>query len=351
MLMHRLAAVAAMVVATTAHAQTFAIQAGHLIADASQPERGASTVIVDNGRIRSIENGFVAPPGAIVVDERAHTVMPGMIDAHVHLTIDATLPWYQTLTSKYSESYSVAMGLNAALRMARAGFTTVRDLNSMPQAGFAVRDAIADGLFAGPRVLASGPAFSIVGGHNDYTVGIVPEFANAIFAAYPQYWVCAGADKCADGVRHAAAAGANVIKIMATGGVTDNGDIGLEQHFSNEELKAIIDTAHSLHLKVAAHAHGTLGIYNCARLGVDSIEHGTFIDTAGVQAMKANGTYYVATLMAMAGVEQYLGKGIYAPNTEVKARQALAVWGKGLNMAYRAGVKIAFGTDAAMFPH
>jgi len=346
-----LAGASALLVATTTHAETFAIQAGHLIADAAQPERGPSTIIVENGRIVRIENGFVAPGGAAVVDERARTVMPGMIDAHVHLTIDATLPWYQTLTTKYSESYSVAMGLNAALRMARAGFTTVRDLNSMPQAGFAVRDAIADGLFDGPRILASGPAFSIVGGHNDYTVGLVPEFANAIFTGYPQYWVCTGAERCADGVRHAAAAGADVIKIMATGGVTDNGAIGLEQHFSNEELKAIIDTAHSLHLKVAAHAHGTQGIYNAARLGVDSVEHGTFIDAAGVQMMKANGTYYVATLMASAAEEQYLGKGIYAPNTEVKARQSLAVWGKGLNMAYRAGVKIAFGTDAAMFPH
>ena len=243
------------------------------------------------------------------------------------------------------------MGLNAALRMARAGFTTVRDLGSQPQAGFAVRDAVADGLFAGPRIVASGPGLSIVGGHNDYATGIVPEFANAVYAAYPQYWVCTGAVACADGVRRLAASGANVIKMMATGGVTDPGDIGLEQHFSNEEMKAIIDTAHSLHLKVAAHAHGTQGILNAARLGVDSIEHGTFIDAAGVQAMKANGTYFVATLMAFAAEEQYLGKGVYAPNTEKKARESLKVWGKGLNMAYRAGVKIALGTDAAMFPH
>uniref|UniRef100_UPI00286D3997 amidohydrolase family protein n=1 Tax=Sphingomonas sp. TaxID=28214 RepID=UPI00286D3997 len=141
------------------------------------------------------------------------------------------------------------------------------------------------------------------------------------------------------------------IKFHATGGVLDPGAMGLEQHFSDAEMKAIVDTAHSLHLKAAAHAHGARGILAAVRAGVDSIEHGTFIDDEGVKAMKARGTYYSATLMALSGLQMYIGKGIYTPNSEAKGRLALAVWGQGLNKAYRGGVKIALGTDAAVFPH
>jgi imidazolonepropionase-like amidohydrolase len=133
--------------------------------------------------------------------------------------------------------------------------------------------------------------------------------------------------------------------------VLDPGAMGLEQHFSDAEMKAIVDTAHSLHLKVAAHAHGAQGILAATRAGVDSIEHGTFIDDAGVKAMKERGTYFSATLMAFTGVQAGLGKGIFTANSEAKARQALAVWGTGLNRAYRGGVKIALGTDSAVAPH
>jgi imidazolonepropionase-like amidohydrolase len=127
--------------------------------------------------------------------------------------------------------------------------------------------------------------------------------------------------------------------------------MGLEQHFSDAEMRAIVDTAHSLHLKVAAHAHGARGILAATRAGVDSIEHGTFIDDAGVAEMKKRGTYYSATLMAFTGVQAGLGKGLFTANSEAKARQALALWGTGLNKAYRAGVKIALGTDSAVAPH
>src|SRR6185503_20121600 len=143
----------------------------------------------------------------------------------------------------------------------------------------------------------------------------------------------------------------DVIKFHATGGVLDPGAMGLEQHFSDAEMKAIVDTAHSLGLKAAAHAHGARGILAAVRAGVDSIEHGTFIDDAGVRAMKERGTYYSATLMAFSGVQAALGKGLMTANSEAKGRTALAVWGQGLNRAYRGGVKIALGTDAAVFPH
>ena len=343
-------AAAVLLTATTAHAETYAIQAGRLIVDASQPERGPSTVIVDKGRIVRIEDGATAPEGAIVVDERNRTVMPGLIDVHVHLTQDSGTPWYQALTPKYSDPYAATVGLKNALVMARAGFTTVRDLGSPGVAGIATRDAIRDGSFPGPRVLVSGPALSMIGGHADAAVGFAPELADAVNAR-GQIGVCTGPDECAREVRRIAALGVDVIKFMATGGVLDPGTLGLEQHFSDAEMKAIVDTAHSLHLKAAAHAHGAKGILAAVRAGVDSIEHGTFIDDEGVKEMKAHGTYYSATLMAFSGLNMYIGKNIFTASSEAKARLALGQWGTGLSKAYRGGVKIALGTDSAVAPH
>ena len=345
-----LAGTAVLASASAAHAQTYAIQAGRLIVDAAQPARGNSTVIVDNGRIVRIEPGFIEPADATVVDARSQTVMPGLIDVHVHLTGDANIPWYQRLTPKYSEGYATAVGLKNAMVMARAGFTTVRDLGSGGVSGQAVRDAIREGSFPGPRVLVAGPALSMIGGHGDDSVGLAPELAEAI-NEHGQIAVCTGADECSRAVRKIAALGVDVIKFHATGGVLDPGELGLEQHFSDAEMKAIVDTAHSLHLKTAAHAHGAGGILAAVRAGVDSIEHGTFIDAAGVQEMKRRDTYYSATLSAFGGVQAMLGKGIMAPASEAKGRMAIQTWGRGLNMAYRAGVKIALGTDAGVFPH
>ena len=345
-----LIAATALFTATTAYAETYAIQAGRLIVDASQPERGPSTVIVDKGRIVRIEDGATAPAGAIVIDQRNRTVMPGLIDVHVHLTQDSGTPWYQAITPKYSEPYAATVGLKNALVMARAGFTTVRDLGSPGVAGIATRDAIREGSFPGPRVLMSGPALSMIGGHADDAVGYAPEIADAINQR-GQIGVCTGPDECAREVRRIAALGVDVIKFMATGGVLDPGALGLEQHFSDAEMKAIVDTAHSLHLKAAAHAHGAKGILAAVRAGVDSIEHGTFIDDEGVKEMKAHGTYFSATLMAFSGLNMYIGKNIFTANSEAKARQALALWGTGLNKAYRGGVKIALGTDSAVAPH
>ena len=345
-----IAIAAALLASTSASAETYAIQAGRLIVDASQPARGPATVIVDNGRIVRIDDGATAPAGATVVDLRGKTVMPGLIDVHVHLTHDANLPWYQRITPKYSEPYAAVTGLKNALAMARAGFTTVRDLGSGGVAGQATRDAIREGSFPGPRVLVSGPALSTIGGHGDDAVGFAPELADAI-NEHGQLGVCTGVDECSRAVRRIAATGVDVIKFHATGGVLDPGAMGLEQHFSDDEMKAIVGTAHSLHLKAAAHAHGAGGILAAVRAGVDSIEHGTFVDDAGIREMKARGTYYSATLMAFSGVQNMLGKGIMTANSETKGRQALQVWGTGLNKAYRAGVKIVLGTDAGVFPH
>lgn len=340
----------AMLVVSPATAATFAIQAGRLIVDAAKSERGPSTVIVENGRIVRIDVGATAPTGATVVDMRSKTVMPGMTDVHVHLTSTAGQPWYEGMTPKYSGAYAATTGLHNALVMARAGFTTVRDLGSGPESGLAVRDAIREGAFPGPRVRVSGPALSMIGGHGDEAVGLNPQLAEAV-SARGQIGVCTGVDECSRAVRRIAATGVDVIKFHATGGVLDPGAMGLEQHFSDAEMTAIVSTAHSLGLKTAAHAHGARGILAAVRAGVDSIEHGTFVDDAGVREMKARGTYYSATLMAFSGLNQFIGKGIFSANSEAKARIALAKWGVGLNKAYRGGVKIALGTDSGVAPH
>jgi len=351
MLKMLMASAAALAFAAAAHAETYAIQAGRLIVDAAQPVRGNSTVIVEKGRITRIDSGFTAPAGAIVVDERSRTVMPGMTDVHVHLTGTAGEPWYAGYTQKYSNPYAATVGLTHALEMARGGFTTVRDLGGDTGAVIAVRDAVAEGRFPGPRIKVSGAPLSIVGGHADAATALPPELAAAINEAHLNSSVCTGAAECQKVVRQLAAAGVDVIKIMATGGVLDPGAMGLEQHFTDEEMKAICDMAHAMHLKVAAHAHGARGIEAATRAGVDSIEHGTFLDAAGAAAMKARGTYYSATLMAFSGVQAIMGSGKLTPEMEAKARQTFAVWGKGLNLAYRTGVKIALGTDSAVAPH
>src|SRR3954452_10961588 len=351
MLKALLVGVAALSIASAANAATYAIQAGRLIVDAAKPAGGNSTVIVDNGRISRIDSGFTAPPGAIVVDERSRTVMPGMTDVHVHLMQNSGEPWYVGFTQKYSNAYSVTLGLTHALEMARAGFTTVRDLGADTSSVIAVRDALAEGRFPGPRLKVSGAPLSIVGGHGDVATGLPPELAAAVNDAHLNPSVCTGVEECQKVVRELAAAGVDVIKVMATGGVLDPGAMGLEQHFTDAELKGIVDMAHSLHLKTAAHAHGAHGILAATNAGIDSIEHGTFLDEAGARAMKAHGTYYSATLMAFSGVQSLIGTGKLAPESEAKAKQTFAVWGKGLNLAYRTGVKIALGTDSAVAPH
>ena len=346
-----LAGVAALAVAGAAHAETYAIQAGRLITDAAQPARGNSTVIVEKGRISRIDNGFTAPAGAVVVDERSRTVMPGMTDVHVHLTSNSGEPWYVGFTQKHSVPYGTTVGLTHALDMARAGFTTVRDLGGDTSSVIAVRDAVAEGRFPGPRIKVSGDPLSIIGGHADEATGLPPELAAAVNEAHLNPSVCTGVEECQKVVRQLAAAGVDVIKVMATGGVLDPGAMGLEQHFTDAELKGIVDMAHAMHLKTAAHAHGARGILAATNAGIDSIEHGTFLDEAGARAMKAHGTYYSATLMAFTGVSSLLGTGKLTPAMEEKTRETLGVWGKGLNLAYRTGVKIALGTDSAVAPH
>jgi imidazolonepropionase-like amidohydrolase len=337
-------ALAALLSAGTASAQTYAIQAGRLIVDPSQPARGPSTVIVENGRIARIEPGATAPAGATVIDLRSKTVLPGLIDAHVHLTGDPGTPfWRETIDTN---ELAAITGVKNALLTARAGFTTVRDLGAPGHSSFALREAIRDGIVPGPRVIASGGALSIVGGHGDVS-GFRPE----VNAALDPGGTCTGGDQCALRVREWAKRGSDVIKITSTGGVLSQQGRGLEGHFDPAEIRAITSTARRLGLKVAAHAHGARGIEDAARAGVDSIDHGTFADAAALRAMKANGTWLVPTLMAFTGLQDRIGKNIYTPVVEGKAREAMAVWGRALRDARRMGVKIAFGTDSGVYEH
>ncbi|MGK2285546.1 amidohydrolase family protein [Pedomonas sp. V897] len=345
---------AAAVLPSAAQADVALVRAGQVIVDANKPVLGPSTIAVRDGRIVAVASG--SPDARTLVpdlrpdepvreiDLSSKTVLPGLIDAHVHLSGDPGTPWWKEAVN--TDEYATAVGTKNALLTVRAGFTTVRDLGSGPNVGFALRDAVRDGIIPGPRILSAGTAISIIGGHGDVT-GFRREVLEALSAGN----TCTGPVECAARVREASRAGADVIKITATGGVLSQQARGLGQHFTDDELKAIMDTAHSLGLKVAAHAHGAKGIETAVKAGVDSIEHSTFIDEAGLKAMKAKGTYMVPTLMAFTGISERLGKGIYTPQVEEKVRQTLAVRGKQIAAAKREGVPIAFGTDSGVFEH
>ena len=341
----RVTLIAALLLGSPVAAETTAIRAGRVITDAAKPALGASTIIVTDGRITAILPASAAiPAGARVIDQSSRTLSPGLIDSHVHLTGDPGLPFWREAVD--SAELSVAYGLKNAGTTVRAGFTTVRDLGSARLAGFAVRDAINAGLFPGPRILAAGPALSIVGGHGD-----VSGFAPAVNDALDQGNTCTGAAECTARVREASQRGADVIKFTATGGVLSQQGRGLDQHFTDDEMRAIVTTAHSLGLKVAAHAHGPRGIEAAARAGVDSVEHGSFTDAAGAKALAASGGWLVPTLLPFRATAERLGKGVYTPVVEAKVRAILERRGKQIIAARQAGARIAFGTDAGVFDH
>ncbi|HEX9931476.1 MAG TPA: amidohydrolase family protein [Allosphingosinicella sp.] len=325
--------------------ETLVIHAGRLIADASQRPRGPSTILVVGGRIQSVVDGHqAAPAGARVIDLSDRTVLPGLIDTHVHLAGDPGGEFWREAVE--SDEWWTLIGVKNAVVTARAGFTTVRDLGSPQQVGFALSRGEREGIIVGPRVVSAGPPISIIGGHGDVT-GFRPEVVEALSADN----TCTGPQECAARVRQLARLGAQVIKFTATGGVLSQQARGLEAHFTDEEMRAIVTTAHSLGLKVAAHAHGARGIEAAARAGVDSIEHGTFADARAIQAMRASGSVMVPTMMALVGVREGLGRGIYTPVVETKIRETVEHLGRAARAARAAGVPVIFGTDAGVFPH
>ena len=332
-------------IAAPAAAETIVVHAGQLIADASQRPRGPATITIVDGKIQSVADGLTAAPaGARLVDLSGKTVLPGLIDAHVHLSGEPGEPFWQEAVN--TDDYATVVGVKNARITAKAGFTTVRDVGSPSQVGYALRRGSSEGLIQGPRILSSGPAISIVGGHGDVT-GFRPEVLQALQGQN----TCTGAEQCAARVREASRLGADLIKITATGGVLSQQARGLGQHFTDAEMKAIVDTAHSLGLKVAAHAHSARGVEAAARAGVDSIEHGTFADAAAIRAMKASGTALVPTLMAYTGIREGLAKNVFTPHVADKVRMTLNEVGKAARAARLAGVPVVFGTDSAVYEH
>lgn len=339
------AAAAVALMGSSAIAKTTVIYAGHVITDAAKSAEGPSTVIVTNDRIVSIAPGRVAPPaGAEVVDLGDKTLLPGLIDLHVHLTGDPGGDYRSEAVDP--DEWGVVVGAKNARVTLRAGFTTVREAGSAQYTAFSLRRGTAEGYIEGPRIIAAGPPLAIIGGHGDTT-----GFREDVHAVLDQGYTCTGAVECAEKVRKASRAGADVIKITATGGVLSQQGRGLGAHFSNAEMESIATTAHSLGLKVMAHAHGARGIESAAAAGIDSIEHGTFADEAALKVMKAKGTYMVPTLMAFEGIRERLGKGIYTPTVEEKVRMTLSEVGKAMARAKEMGIPIAFGTDAGVFEH
>jgi imidazolonepropionase-like amidohydrolase len=332
-------------VSVSAHAETLVVHAGRLIADPSRGASGPSTITIVDGRISSVTPGLTAPPaGTRLIDLSTKTVLPGLIDTHTHLTGDPGGDFWKEAVE--GDEWSAMLGVKNARLTARAGFTTVRDVGAAAEVIFALRRATREGIVPGPRILASGSGLSIIGGHGDVS-GFRPSVVEALQGGN----TCTGADQCAAKVREASRAGADLIKIAATGGVLSQQSRGLGQHFSDAELKAIVDTAHSLGLKVAAHAHSARGIEAAARAGVDSIEHGTFADAKAIAAMKASGTVLVPTLMAYTGIREGLAKNVFTPVVAEKVRMTLNEVGKAARAARAAGIPVVFGTDSAVYEH
>jgi imidazolonepropionase-like amidohydrolase len=341
----RFIALLSLLAAAPAAAETVVVHAGRLVADASKPAAGPSTITITDGRITAVTAGLTPPPaGARLVDLSAKTVLPGLIDMHVHLSGEPGGDFRDEAVDP--NEWATLVGAKNARITALAGFTTVRDLGSPPLVGFALRRATAEGVIPGPRIVSSGPAISVIGGHGDVS-GFRPEVIRALGVDN----TCTGPEQCAARVREFSRAGADLIKITATGGVLSQQARGLGQHFTDAEMKSIVDTAHALGLKVAAHAHSARGIEAAARAGVDSIEHGTFADSRAIAAMKASGSSLVPTLMAFTGIRERLGKNIYTPVVEAKVRETLSEVGKAARAARAAGVPVVFGTDAAVFEH
>ncbi len=320
------------------------IQAGRLLAD---PGTGrvetAKTIVVKGGRIAEIRDGYVGE--GKVVDLRDAFVMPGFIDSHVHITGESNPNERSEALSK-SATDSAFDGVVYAGRTLRAGFTTVIDLGSEPEAIYALRDAIAAGKVEGPRIIAAG-GVAAHGGHGD-----IHGYRQEILDLYRSPTLCSGADDCARAVRQAVQSGADVIKTASTGGVMSNTAAGLGQQMSDAELISLVETAHRLGRKVAAHAHGTDGVNAALRAGVDSIEHGTYLDAESIKLFKAKGSYLVPTLLAGDTVKKRAETAEWMPTpVRAKARQVGPLMVDALRRAHKAGGKIAFGTDSGVSAH
>lgn len=343
-----IAAIGAAQAATKAPDRYVLVHAGTLLAVPGKPPEREMTVLVKNDRIAGVSKGYLdaaaagLAPDAVVslVDLRDRFVIPGLMDAHVHLMGEPSFGRHRTERGDRNPPTPAEGTVNTmvyARRTLAAGFTTVRDLGSDDQAVFAVRNAINAGRMIGPRILVSGSALAVTGGHGDS----LPIDATGDPQARLRDGTCDGPIECREAVRFQYKLGADVIKFTATGGFGSN--TGLDPQFFPDEIEAIVSTAHLLGLKAAAHAYSPIAIKQAVRAGVDSIEHGFLVDDEGLALMKKSGTFLVPTLSA-----SYPPPIFRIPDPEsVRIRNEH----KAFERAYAAGVKIAFGTDAGTFAH
>lgn len=329
--------------ATSATAKDVVIHAGRLIDGTSKAPREKVSILVRDDRIVSIDAGFTAPKGAEVIDLSGSTVLPGLIDDHVHITQSFhkgdPIHTAMTRTSFDDEIDAVVNARNTLL----AGFTSARDVGGDTQVVVALKNAIKGGVIPGPRLWVAGTPLGPTGGHGDAANGLDPELEHP-------HWgdnLIDSPEAARKTVRRLRREGTDLIKIMPSGGVMSIGDDPALQLMNDDEIKAVIDTAHSLGMKVAAHAHGKAAIDHTIALGVDSIEHGTYADAESYKLFKAHGTYFVPTMLVGSKVYEHAKAHPedLNPSTVQKTLTVVPYMLKNMHNAYAAGVKIAFGTD------
>ncbi len=327
------------------------VKAGHLFDATSDNLRDNMVLVVEGERISKVLPASEAkiPEDARVVDLSQDWVLPGLIDCHTHLEARADKydPINQVKDTPFMGGFHGVVNANKTLQ---AGFTSVRDVGSQPFFAVDLRNAVNEGYIPGPRIVASGPPLSITGGHGDMN-GFAPGVENMMYPAERDYAIVDGPEQVRHAVREQVKYGVDVIKILATGGVLSQGDKPGAEQLTYDEMKMAVDTAHAAGRKVAAHAHGTQGIKDAIRAGVDSIEHGSLIDAEGIEMMKQHGTYLVADIY---NDDYILGKAIEfgLPQENVdKEKMVGRLQRENFQKAVEAGVKIAFGTDAGVYPH
>ncbi|HMO62120.1 MAG TPA: amidohydrolase family protein [Ferruginibacter sp.] len=331
-----------------ANAQKTYIWCGKLIDAVSNSTQAAKTIIVEGNKIVAVKDGYATPGKEDqLIDLKAKTVMPGLMDMHVH--IESQTKRNAQAERLTTEPQDIAFkSVNFAYTTLMAGFTTVRDLGGSG-VNISLRNAINSGVITGPRIYTAGKTIATTGGHGDNTNGLKKVWAGD---PGPAEGVANGPDECRKAVRQRYKDGADLIKITATGGVLSQAKDGAGAQFTEEEIKAIVETAKDYGFKIAAHAHGAEGMKRAIRAGVTSIEHGTFMDDEAIELFKKYGTWYVPTIVAgKATGDSAKIPGYYSAIVTPKALATGPHIQASFAKAYKAGVKIAFGTDAGVYAH